>query len=115
MVTECSPSHFKCQSGRCVLGTKRCDGHLDCDDHSDEDNCGETKTSKVCSCFLPVVMATDGRFCWSGCSERALWECPGSKVCIKPSMICDGFPDCPLLVDEANCCECSTESFQVFD
>lgn len=21
-------------------------------------------------------------------------------------MICDGFPDCPLLVDEANCCEC---------
>ncbi|KAI3376298.1 hypothetical protein L3Q82_016404, partial [Scortum barcoo] len=78
-VDECSPSHFKCRSGRCVLATKRCDGHLDCDDHSDEDNCG--------------------------CSERALWECPGSKVCIKASMICDGFPDCPLLVDEANCCE----------
>lgn len=42
MVTECSPSHFKCGSGRCVLATKRCDGHPDCDDHSDEDNCGET-------------------------------------------------------------------------
>ncbi|KAM9836496.1 atrial natriuretic peptide-converting enzyme [Aulostomus maculatus] len=79
-VDECSPSHFKCRSGRCVLATKRCDGHLDCDDHSDEDNCG--------------------------CSERALWECPGSKVCIKASMICDGFPDCPLLVDEANCSAC---------
>uniref|UniRef100_A0A671WE53 Corin, serine peptidase n=1 Tax=Sparus aurata TaxID=8175 RepID=A0A671WE53_SPAAU len=79
-VDECSPSHFKCRSGRCVLATKRCDGHLDCDDHSDEDNCG--------------------------CSERALWECPGSKVCIKASMICDGFPDCPLLVDEANCTVC---------
>lgn len=79
-VDECSPSHFKCRSGRCVLATKRCDGHLDCDDHSDEDNCG--------------------------CSERALWECPGSKVCIKSSMICDGFPDCPLLVDEANCSVC---------
>ncbi|XP_078020373.1 atrial natriuretic peptide-converting enzyme isoform X1 [Epinephelus lanceolatus] len=79
-VDECSPSHFKCRSGRCVLATKRCDGHLDCDDHSDEDNCG--------------------------CSERALWECPGSKVCIKASMICDGFPDCPLLVDEANCSVC---------
>ncbi|KAM7366674.1 hypothetical protein PAMP_016089 [Pampus punctatissimus] len=77
---KCSPSHFKCRSGRCVLATKRCDGHLDCDDHSDEDNCG--------------------------CSERALWECPGSKVCIKASMICDGFPDCPLLVDEANCSVC---------
>ncbi|XP_008298554.1 atrial natriuretic peptide-converting enzyme [Stegastes partitus] len=81
VVTECSPSHFKCRSGRCVLATKRCDGHLDCDDHSDEDECG--------------------------CSERALWECPGSKVCIKASMICDGFPDCPLLVDEANCSVCS--------
>ncbi|CAL8383949.1 unnamed protein product [Arctogadus glacialis] len=39
-IDECSPSHFKCRSGRCVLATKRCDGHLDCDDHSDEDNCG---------------------------------------------------------------------------
>lgn len=46
MVTECSPSHFKCRSGRCVLVTKRCDGHLDCDDHSDEDNCGETRQNK---------------------------------------------------------------------
>ncbi|XP_056881881.1 atrial natriuretic peptide-converting enzyme isoform X2 [Takifugu flavidus] len=80
-VDECSPSHFKCRSGRCVLASKRCDGHLDCDDHSDEDHCG--------------------------CSERALWECPGSKVCIKASMICDGFPDCPLLVDETNCSACS--------
>ncbi|XP_023821804.1 atrial natriuretic peptide-converting enzyme isoform X1 [Oryzias latipes] len=79
-VDECSPSHFKCRSGRCVLGIKRCDGHLDCDDHSDEENCG--------------------------CSERALWECPASKACIKPSMICDGFSDCPLMEDEANCTVC---------
>ncbi|XP_008322950.1 atrial natriuretic peptide-converting enzyme isoform X2 [Cynoglossus semilaevis] len=79
-VDECSPSHFKCRSGRCVLASKRCDGHLDCDDHSDEEHCG--------------------------CSERSLWECPGSNVCIKASMICDGFPDCPLQVDEANCSKC---------
>lgn len=47
VATECSPSHFKCRSGRCVLATKRCDGHLDCDDHSDEDNCGETQHFKM--------------------------------------------------------------------
>uniref|UniRef100_A0AAX7TU73 Corin, serine peptidase n=1 Tax=Astatotilapia calliptera TaxID=8154 RepID=A0AAX7TU73_ASTCA len=86
-VDECSPSHFKCRSGRCVLASKRCDGHLDCDDHSDEDNCG--------------------------CSERALWECPGSTVCIKASMICDGFPDCPQLVDETNCLSLSDRSGSV--
>ncbi|KPP79606.1 atrial natriuretic peptide-converting enzyme-like [Scleropages formosus] len=78
---ECSPSHFKCQSGRCVLSSKRCDGHTDCDDDSDEDNCG--------------------------CKERGLWECPSNKACIQHSMICDGFPDCADLADERNCSVCS--------
>ncbi|KAM6949220.1 atrial natriuretic peptide-converting enzyme [Aplochiton taeniatus] len=78
---ECSPSHYACRSGRCVLGSKRCDGYMDCEDDSDEDNCG--------------------------CVERGLWECHSNKVCIKHSMICDGFPDCPLLEDERNCSVCS--------
>lgn len=112
VVIECSPSHFKCRSGRCVLASKRCDGHLDCDDHSDEDNCGETFQSHRDECFnslMQQVKVCDLTFlCVSGCSERALWECPGSTVCIKASMICDGFPDCPQLVDETNCCKTHT-------
>lgn len=57
-------------------------------------------------CFSSLVQQVMiSPFCVSGCSERALWECPGSTVCIKASMICDGFPDCPQLVDETNCCK----------
>ncbi|XP_032884034.1 atrial natriuretic peptide-converting enzyme isoform X2 [Amblyraja radiata] len=80
-VEECSPSHFKCNSGGCLLISKRCDGKPDCADSSDEEQCG--------------------------CSERDLWECPSDKTCIKHTMICDGFQDCADRADEKNCSSCA--------
>ncbi|KAM7326385.1 hypothetical protein ACRRTK_014863 [Alexandromys fortis] len=85
-LTECSPSHFKCRSGRCVLGSRRCDGQADCDDDSDEENCG--------------------------CKERDLWECPANKQCLKHTLICDGFPDCPDSMDEKNCSFCQADELE---
>uniref|UniRef100_A0A8B9TGG9 Corin, serine peptidase n=1 Tax=Anas platyrhynchos TaxID=8839 RepID=A0A8B9TGG9_ANAPL len=85
-VEECSPSHFKCRSGRCVLASRRCDGQADCEDDSDEDSCG--------------------------CGERGLWECPLKKMCIKHTMICDGFPDCPDMMDEKNCSFCEEHELE---
>ncbi|KAM4780146.1 atrial natriuretic peptide-converting enzyme isoform 1-T1 [Cyanocitta cristata] len=85
-VEECSPSHFKCRSGRCVLASRRCDGQADCEDDSDEDGCG--------------------------CRERGLWECPLKKLCIKHTMICDGFPDCPDMMDEKNCSFCEENELE---
>ncbi|KAM5340891.1 atrial natriuretic peptide-converting enzyme isoform 2-T2 [Glossophaga mutica] len=85
-VEECSPSHFKCGSGRCVLASRRCDGESDCDDDTDEANCG--------------------------CKERDLWECPSNKQCVKNTVICDGFPDCPDNMDENNCSFCQEDELK---
>ncbi|KAM5271917.1 atrial natriuretic peptide-converting enzyme isoform 2-T2 [Ctenodactylus gundi] len=85
-VEECSPSHFKCQSGRCVLASRRCDGQADCDDDSDEENCG--------------------------CKERDLWECPSNKQCLEHMLICDGFQDCPDNMDERNCSFCQDSELE---
>nr|KAF6430984.1 corin, serine peptidase [Rousettus aegyptiacus] len=85
-VEECSPSHFKCGSGRCVLASRRCNGEPDCDDDSDEENCG--------------------------CEERNLWECPTDKQCLQHTVICDGFPDCSDHMDEKNCSFCQDDELE---
>ncbi|XP_070960618.1 SCO-spondin [Oncorhynchus clarkii lewisi] len=43
-VKHCYPGQFACHSGECVPVSALCDGRLDCEDHSDEINCGTVPT-----------------------------------------------------------------------
>ncbi|XP_062899270.1 atrial natriuretic peptide-converting enzyme isoform X9 [Mobula hypostoma] len=116
-VEECSPSDFKCKSGRCISASMECDGHPDCDDSSDEKQCECSPSDFKCKSgrCISASMECDGhpdcddssdeKQC--GCSERNLWECPTEKICIEHAMRCDGFQDCADRADEKNCCNSS--------
>lgn len=40
---SCKPGQFRCGDGLCLNATDRCNGHWDCADRSDEDNCCKAK------------------------------------------------------------------------
>ena len=42
-----APDMFKCDDGTYRQRHLRCDGHFDCPDHSDENNCNSTGKSTV--------------------------------------------------------------------
>ena len=42
---ECKPFEFACDAGQtCIDKTNLCDGFEDCNDETDEDNCGKQLT-----------------------------------------------------------------------
>ncbi|CAB3366977.1 Hypothetical predicted protein [Cloeon dipterum] len=67
---------FQCDRNRCIPMEWRCDGHIDCEDQTDELKC-------------------------KGCPEGMI-HC-GRKKCIKNIHMCDGISDCPWGQDERNC------------
>ncbi|XP_024083627.1 atrial natriuretic peptide-converting enzyme isoform X2 [Cimex lectularius] len=69
-------SGFQCDVKRCIPADWRCDGHVDCEDQSDELNCKDCAAGMI--------------------------HC-GANQCIAQSHMCDGEINCPKGQDERNC------------
>ncbi|KAK7008342.1 hypothetical protein SK128_021584, partial [Halocaridina rubra] len=69
----CLHDEWRCADGLCIPHIKRCDGHMNCYDQSDEQHCQCSVDQFQCgnntSC-LPVTSKCDGKMdCWDGSDE----------------------------------------------
>ncbi|KAL1465624.1 hypothetical protein WDU94_005178 [Cyamophila willieti] len=71
---------FQCDVNRCIPLDWQCDGHIDCQDQTDELNCEPCKADEI--------------------------HC-GMNTCISDYHVCDGKVDCPWGQDERNCLQLS--------
>ena len=39
---HCDSDKYMCDNNTCIPNSWKCDGHFDCNDHTDEVNCGES-------------------------------------------------------------------------
>ncbi|XP_041374759.1 low-density lipoprotein receptor-related protein 2-like [Gigantopelta aegis] len=86
----CRPGLFKCDNGRCIPRSYRCDRDNDCLDNSDESDCPADST-----CPSNRFKCTNGR-------------------CISRVWVCDGDNDCGDMSDEKECTDktCSPVEFR---
>ncbi|XP_074051346.1 SCO-spondin-like [Macrotis lagotis] len=119
----CDHHEFSCDSGECVPRGWRCDHEEDCEDGTDELDCGQPCPPHHMSCALsrhciPYLQLCDGTAqCPDGsdesldvCGSTQLPPCPGlfscgsaPRLCLRLTLLCDGIPDCPEGEDEVNC------------
>ena len=81
LYSQCEDGEFQCHEGTCIPSQWVCDGWFDCEDGSDEINCGELMCGDDFSCS------------------------PDGSECVPQSYICNGWEDCTNGADEINCSE----------
>ncbi|CAL4090731.1 unnamed protein product, partial [Meganyctiphanes norvegica] len=74
--SQCLHDEWRCTDGLCIPHIKRCDGHMNCYDQSDEQHCD--------------------------CAQNE-FQCGNNTSCISINAKCDGKMDCWDGSDEANC------------
>ncbi|XP_076222662.1 uncharacterized protein LOC116428254 isoform X2 [Nomia melanderi] len=122
----CLDDEWTCANTLCIPSEKRCDGHMNCYDHSDEYNCVcDSKTHFQCgnetSC-LPLEKRCDRKIdCWDAADEiNCTLACPSENEfacndgqCILKARFCDGLTDCVDGSDEPSGCQerCNKHEF----
>lgn len=107
---------FTCDDGAVVLAAWVCDGDVDCEDGSDEEqNCPDSFSCADGS-GSSAVRCDGVEDCSEGEDEA---DCPAQFVCsdgteIPPSWVCDGYGDCSDGMDEDQGCPvtCDSQYFQ---
>ncbi|KAL6108128.1 uncharacterized protein ACO6RY_18735 [Pungitius sinensis] len=115
-VTAChQQQEFRCSDGSCIPRPRMCDGHIDCEDGSDEHRCGHFLCKKgefAClsgRCIAPHLRCNRVDDCgdWSdeatcsNCTAPDSFSCGPSDICLPSNKLCDGRPDCTDGRDEA--------------
>ncbi|XP_064480201.1 uncharacterized protein LOC135393832 isoform X2 [Ornithodoros turicata] len=114
--SECLHDEWQCSNGLCIPEQRRCDGHFNCYDMTDEYNCECGSDGFHCgnntSC-LPLDRRCNGFVdCWDGSDEANCTAlCPTSQhtcnsgQCVPLDFFCDSFRDCDDGSDEPPGCD----------